>query len=70
MVIFKKNLKAKSEPDIHQNVPNCTCPETPYQNTMICAEWDVYNMDLRSWGSVICPPKWYIVMHTLIRFCL
>ena len=29
MVIFKKNLKAKSEPDIHQNVPNCTCPRNP-----------------------------------------
>ena len=49
MVIFKKILKTKSDPNIHQNAPNCTifkkflvkaCPEPPITKRMAsqCAE--------------------------------
>ena len=43
MVIFKKILKTKSDPNIHQNAPNCTifkkflvkaCPEPPITKRM------------------------------------
>ena len=41
MVIFK-NFQTKSDPNVHQNAPNCTilkkfslaCPRTPYLNSM------------------------------------